>query len=300
MRCLYPQRITIKPKSPKSPPSFSWVPCGKCYACKSNRRNNWTFRLQQEQLHSSFSSFVTLTYADEHLPVKYDWFCIVKTHEEINNSFVSVYLKDIQDFVKRYRYYLDLYDIKLRYLIASEYSPEVFRPHYHCIFFYSKYDPVIDKIEYDGKAFYNELLRKSWIKGNSTFDFLTDGRIHYVTQYNMKIFDNAPGNTDNNFCVMSRRPGIGYSFIEENKHLSSPFVYYNNGCKGSMPRYFRDRIGLRVDNNLDYYEEIENEYQRYLKRHKNATFKDFIAFRNNAINDTAKTLYNNLKLKHKL
>lgn len=44
------------------------VPCGKCFACQSNRRRDWHMRIKYEMLHCLQSFTVTLTYDNLHLP----------------------------------------------------------------------------------------------------------------------------------------------------------------------------------------------------------------------------------------
>ena len=43
------------------------VPCGKCPNCLSDRRSDWSLRLQIELSHSTSAHFITLTYSDENL-----------------------------------------------------------------------------------------------------------------------------------------------------------------------------------------------------------------------------------------
>ena len=82
------------------------VPCGKCAACLTNKRKEWTFRLNQELHVSSSSFFITLTYDDEHIPVT----------EEGLPTFSK---RDIQLFIKRLRKNTNR---KISYYIVSEYG----------------------------------------------------------------------------------------------------------------------------------------------------------------------------------
>ena len=44
------------------------VPCGKCYACRERKASDWAIRMYHEaQMHHA-STFITLTYDNEHLP----------------------------------------------------------------------------------------------------------------------------------------------------------------------------------------------------------------------------------------
>lgn len=43
------------------------VPCGKCIECRLDHAKMWALRCWHESLKYPFSSFVTLTYDDDHL-----------------------------------------------------------------------------------------------------------------------------------------------------------------------------------------------------------------------------------------
>lgn len=45
------------------------VPCGKCVACQNNKRSSLSLKLRLEEYTSKYCYFLTLTYADEHLPL---------------------------------------------------------------------------------------------------------------------------------------------------------------------------------------------------------------------------------------
>ena len=45
------------------------VPCGKCDVCRNSKNLLWSQRLEQERLHSAYTIFFTLTYADDYLPL---------------------------------------------------------------------------------------------------------------------------------------------------------------------------------------------------------------------------------------
>ena len=45
------------------------VPCGKCAACLTNRRNDWAVRLKVEHQNADSAYFITLTYDEQHQPL---------------------------------------------------------------------------------------------------------------------------------------------------------------------------------------------------------------------------------------
>lgn len=90
-------------------------PCGQCLPCRINKAREWTHRMMLEQRVSDESSFVTLTYSDEHLPEPAD---LIKSH--------------LQNYLKRLR--KAAYE-KLRYFAVGEYGDRTGRPHYHIALF---------------------------------------------------------------------------------------------------------------------------------------------------------------------
>lgn len=204
---------------------FVYVPCGKCEACLSRRRSQWSARLHFETQSSTSAFFVTLTYADDHLTYK--------------NGYPAVSKRDVQLFLKRFRKFI--YPFKIRYFAVSEYGPDNLRPHYHILLFnYPK--------ELYGKL--NEFLEQSWSNGFIRIDPINTARINYVTSYCLDS-STLPEYLEKNFMLCSRRPGIGSSFLDNTKYTDHAlsaldgFVYLSDGndtIKASMPRYYRDKL----------------------------------------------------------
>ena len=133
MRCHKPIYIEKKGRISAIP-----VNCGKCVYCKKRRVNSWVFRMTEEEKVSFSSYFITLTYDNKNVPVT-------------KNGFMTLNKKDVQDYMKRLRYFHEKKsDKKLVYYFAGEYGPKTFRPHYHAIVF-NVMDP--------------ELFGKAWQKG---------------------------------------------------------------------------------------------------------------------------------------
>lgn len=83
--------------------------CGQCIPCRLNRRRTWTARIVLESLAYRESSFVTLTYSDEHLPP--------------NGSLSKEHWRE---FTKGIGY---------RYFGCGEYGARTKRAHYHLVLF---------------------------------------------------------------------------------------------------------------------------------------------------------------------
>ena len=136
MQCYSP--IHIKNEGAESlRKSWRTVPCGKCPACVANKASQWYTRLLMQQRYSDNAVFVTLTYADQHLPnVRWD---------EQGNWNIDVSKDDIRHYHYRLRKALGPEKSKrLKYFLVSEYGPNpsgtsvygaIERPHYHAIYF---------------------------------------------------------------------------------------------------------------------------------------------------------------------
>lgn len=91
------------------------LPCGTCILCREEQARQWAVRITHEATLHIQNAFITLTYADEHIP-------------EYNSL---AYKKDMQRFWKRLRHHHG----KLRYYAVGEYGDRTNRPHYHaCVF----------------------------------------------------------------------------------------------------------------------------------------------------------------------
>lgn len=206
------------------------VPCGKCPACLQNKRTSWAFRLQQELKICESANFITLTY-----------------NEENNNG--SLDKMEIQRFLKRLRnlcykvdgyHYSELDRLKLRYFLTGEYGSKTLRPHYHAIIFNL---PIVSEMKL------YEIIGKAWKKGSAYIGTVTPASIMYVAKYLLKG-SVTPLDCEEPFSLMSRRPGIGYEYVnrmEDWHQADSRFYVMNNGFKQSMPRYYNNKIFSKSD-----------------------------------------------------
>lgn len=216
MRCCSP--LTLKDPRIRRGSLYMVVPCGKCGACRFNRRVDWSFRLAQELRVSLNGYFLTLTYSDHFI------------HKE--NGKAVLWKPDFQKFVKRFRKYSgSLWKLPFRYYAVGEYGRDTGRPHYHCVAFnvHSRALDILDSI---------------WKLGYCDVAPLNDARIHYVTKYHVNVRrdpDNRPGE----FALMSRRPGIGALYVDRVRHWhnqNEALYVLNNGYKQRMPRYYREKV----------------------------------------------------------
>lgn len=224
------------------------VPCGKCFACLANQRQEWIFRLQQEFLVSNFSIFVTLTYNDDSLP-----------------NDLSVNKRDIQLFHKRLRKHFPSKD--MRFYLVSEYGENgTLRPHYHGLYFF--------KGIYDKKFIY-DVFENSWNKGFVSFGDVEEGSIVYCTKYCLKHTTTPPGRKSTFRLVSKMHGGLGINYLDKmsNYHLQSNNFKYvsHNGKTCRMPRYYKLQLG-HVFDRFEYEDELySRELDDFRKRYSDFT-----------------------------
>ena len=227
------------------------LPCGQCAGCRLDRSRHWATRCMHEARQHADNCFITLTYADTHLP--WDG---------------SLNLRHWQEFMKRLRGHAQrkfgIGDIK--FFHAGEYGENgTKRPHYHaCIFGFDFLDKKPWKRESDYTIYTSDALDTLWGKGFTTVGDLNWSSAAYCARYNMKKingprkeqidpktglrpYDRVHAQTGEvievrpEYCTMSRRPGIGHSFITDyiddifpwdecivNGHPTRPPRYYDN------------------------------------------------------------------------
>lgn len=273
------------------------VACGHCLGCRLDHASMWQTRLMMEAKNWEKCCFVTLTYNNPHLPMKYGKPQLVK--------------KDLQDFLKRLRYHYQgeeewvnpktgEYENPIRYYACGEYGPKGGRPHYHlAIFNWEPEDMKLYKLNKHGDpSFTSKKLQEIWGKGFCVVEELNFETAGYVAryvqkkagikpkklQYTGKIFkewkiDERNGKPfehyrkerkivkelqEPEFQVMSRAVGIGRKYWEENKEK----IKRNNGILlkvkdkvkiKPIPRYFKK---LWEDENYEEYYRWKYERQK--------------------------------------
>lgn len=163
------------------------VPCGKCAGCRKDQSLMWSIRGYHESQEHDQNSFITLTYDDYHLP-----------------SDGKISKEALQKFFKRLR----RDGTKIRYLACGEYGGLTRRPHYHAIIFGK--DWLEGAIPITDKLYTNQHLYDYWQQGHVSIAPVTMASICYVCGYVNKKRDD-----DDTFNLMSRRPGIGHTWLDK-------------------------------------------------------------------------------------
>lgn len=217
------------------------LPCGRCSGCRLERSRQWAIRcLHESQLYSD-NCFINLTYDREHLPADY-----------------SVQVRPLQLFFKKLRKKLGSH--KIRFFACGEYGDINLRPHFHALIFnYTFNDRVVHSISERGDKLYtSKNLSTLWPYGFSTLGDITFESAAYVARYNMKKI-NGPQAVEHytrqhpdtktfhvvnpEFIVMSRRPGIGFAWLQKFKSDVYPddFVLAR-GMKMLPPRFYDQQL----------------------------------------------------------
>lgn len=206
-----------------------YVPCGRCMACRIQKTREWSMRVIHEMDYFEKNTFVTLTYDNANLPVD-----------------CSLHKKDLQGFFKRLRN--DLGSRKIKYFACGEYGDNTFRPHYHSIIFGLGSDE-------------KELINSAWSKGFIYCGSVTYESARYVAGYVMKKYngDKAKevyGEKEIPFRLSSL--GLGKRWCEDNEdYLINNLGIKVKGIPCGMPRYYRNKLGEKLDSKLLEMKRIE-------------------------------------------
>lgn len=209
------------------------VPCGKCLACRIQKRREWTLRCLHELISSNHEAmFVTLTYSDDHLP----------EHQ-------SLCKEHLRNFFKRLRKTLAKNQIKIRYFACGEYGDQTQRPHYHAIIFGLPFNNTSKKYIMQSWPYCDWNI--SHIR-NGSFGVAEQDSIRYVCQYIDKKFTGVLAKQE--YEYKKREPvfkwssqGIGRDWIDQNyKQIKENLSITLNGVNHSIPRYYIQRIDLDI------------------------------------------------------
>lgn len=259
--CYNPQFITIKRKNPDGVVWLDgkrYVPCGNCVQCISQKSLEWAYRCMEEAKQHKDNCFITLTYNDMFLP-----------------SGGTLVRKDLTDFIKRLRKYLE--PVRIRVFYSGEYGRRGKRPHYHLIVFgwspkdrfFWQYDksgsilyrsPTIEKLwradYYDPDSFAHSRVSM----GFSSVGDLTFESAKYCAKYLQKL-QPPPEGCLPAFVGQSNRPGLGFASIKPEILLDGGI--FLNGKSIPVPRYFMKKL----EEGHDLLQYKDRKYYAWLNRH---------------------------------
>lgn len=294
MKCLSP--VTIRNPSWETRPwqyRYLKVPCGKCTACLSNKRRQWSFRLEKEVNDSSSAYFITLTYDNDNCPI-----CVNK--------------KDCQNFLKRFRKSIE--PKRVRYFLVSEYGDQFGRPHYHLLLF--NYPYSLSHLRATLKKTWS-LCSPDWFDRHDTVKPAHPANINYVCKYCLSNLDNVDP-LSRTFMLSSRRPGIGFCYLTPAMvdYIKSRFdgTVIHQGMPMILPRYYTDKVFDEYEKELmklvrkgHEFDELERVMRKYdcdevqahrLMEQSNKQFDQKIRSKlKNGINHVEQHFYNNNRQK---
>lgn len=214
------------------------LPCGHCESCVEKRTRAWAVRCVLEAALYLNNCFLTLTYRDSCLPKG------------------GLCKSDLQKFIRKLR---DKVGYKIRYFACGEYGEHTYRAHYHLIIFnwFPQDAKFLKKSKYGGYLYTSKFLEDLWSFGLCSVGEVSFASCAYVARYCLKKFAKVDDNKE--FCLMSRRPGIGEAFIRENleKVYDTDKIYLNFGNSTSMmPMRYFDKVLEAVD--AKKFEDVKN------------------------------------------
>lgn len=285
MQCAFPLMISKNRDNSwritrfQSDSHGAFVPCGRCMPCRLNRKREWGVRcLHESQMHDA-SSFLTLTFDDEHCP------------QQISK-------RDLQLFMKRLRKSLSPH--KVRYYACGEYGDYSNRPHYHVSLF--GYD-FPDKVSLDVTGtqehplYFSEQLAAVWPFGHHSIGSITFDSAQYVAGYVSKKLTGAYEKHDpdgvvlqSEFGLSSTRPGIGASwFYRYGDSVVDKGFCYVNGSKCAIPSYYKKR--LFSEQQKIRFREVHGDAELIDLRHPDSFAND--EYRNDAVLSLAESAAKN-------
>ena len=278
------------------------TPCGQCIGCRLEYARVWGARLAHEvafleECFGIYSSFITLTYDEEHVPYGGT---LVKPH--------------LQDFFKRFRWHLAQEEPprEIRYYAAGEYGSTcpshgvkdctlcgpIQRPHYHAIILGFDF-PDKKCLGYrDGYAVYeSEFLAKLWKKGSHEIGSFSFDAGVYVASYMLAKFKGKEYDVADYYCkylpaidawmdlepefaTMSLKPGIGKDWME--KYVNDLYPHDQcpipgRGTFGKPPKYYDSIYEISHPEELEAIkEERRNKYMEAMEDGPSLASKELV------------------------
>lgn len=195
--------------------------------------------LNEASLHED-NAFITLTYSDETIPTD-----------------GTLRKRDFQLFMKRLRARHGEHTI--RFYAAGEYGTRTYRPHYHALLFGFDFG---DKAPWTTRNGYpvwrSPLLEELWPVGQSEVGSVTFESAAYVARYMMTKRKGTPedkeayyGGREPEFCLMSRRPGIGKAWFDQyQKEVYQADSMIINGHEVKPPRYYDNQYEMACEDEM--------------------------------------------------
>jgi len=230
------------------------VACGQCMGCRIDRSRAWAIRCVHESQKHEENSFLTLTYAPEHLPATGT---LVKRH--------------FQDFMKRLRKHIQ--PKKISFFHCGEYGEQLSRPHYHALIFGHDFsDKTPWKKSHDDSTLYvSQTLDRLWRFGHCSIGQVNHQTAAYCSSYILKkvtgdLAAEHYGDKLPEYITMSTRPAIGAEWISKfSDEVFSDDTCISQGRPTKPPRYYDKRL-KKTDSN--HFEQIKSDRKEAMRTKK--------------------------------
>lgn len=304
-------------------PDLLAVPCKKCIGCRLDYAREWACRCMLELKSHDSAFFLTLTYDDAKImlddgkpenlsdstKLDYGKAKIVRKNKA-GFPVLSLKSDSFTKFMKRLRKEYDT--DKIRFFGCGEYGSTGFRPHYHLIVFGLHLDDLVEEGQNRlGDKYYNSArLSSVWPYGFITIGHVTFQSAAYVARYTAKK-SNVLGddfyrkeNIEPPFIRMSRRPGIGKSYLDEHPEIwesSHIFIPKRDGVASfSIPQYYYrclEKVYPELCADLKEQKAINgNLYQRTLIMSSQKSYEKTMEDAEKIIKEKGKTLARKLNM----
>jgi hypothetical protein len=275
------------------------IKCGQCIQCRLDHSMEWAFRIIAESKLYERNCFITLTYADEHLPE--------------NGQLIK---RDLQLFKKRLRAKYsgnqEVYGVTtptnkkhpIRTFDSGEYGDQFGRCHFHMATLnFKPYDLLPYKKTTRGDQLYtSKSMTKLWGMGHVTIGDLTPESASYVSRYVTKKYkgkepeqhysacDPSTGELfirNPEFATMSRRPGIGLPFFNKYPQDCASGMLVMRKSTGEMikratPKYFEEKLKA-ID--PDAVQKLKDAREKALKEHRAAYPQEYTPERRKVVEE---------------
>ena len=257
--------------------------CGYCPECLHKRSRSWIVRAFYERETSGSCMMLTLTYdhfkRDKNGNILRDRLGYPLEEPVILRPVIK---KDIQDFMKRYRAYLDYHYGKnkkpIKYMATAEYGDRTHRAHYHVLIFGHVFNDRVPykKSKRGNQIYMSDCLNKLWKNGICTIDAVNAGAkiVRYCTKYCAKErgFDT--------FTLASQNLGLegmlkhfnGKNYIIEGKRYSIPRNVWQKVMSARYPGFgekydyrYTDRFDIQNKKMRKAYRELRNNDSQYIE-----------------------------------
>lgn len=245
------------------------APCGQCMPCRINKRREWSHRLELEAALREDNSFVTLTYADEHLPLS-------------SRNYPSLEPKHLRDWLKRLRSTIS--PLRVRYFAVGEYGERTFRPHYHAILFgFPTCRHGLTRKHLSECCAMCSLVQKTWKFGKVELGTVAPEACQYVCGYVLKKMTAADDprleGRHPEFARMSLKPGIGADMMHDVASVmldprfadqETPRSLRHGSQEKPLGRYLRRKLAEATGKEIDAEKALRDQFERLRPMHEEA------------------------------